>query len=393
ECSVRSPSGSGRASEPEDEIPEHETLPQSNMVLRKRIKRIRQGMRRYNTQLAALKRELKGCKGKLADQHKQTLEYASRMDEYDKKFEESSRKFSTVLQELNKCKTELQYWRSKSPAHPLLCYNCSQSVGENPGQQLQAGMLMQGGEDALVYVPLAAAPAPEAAEKAMPPLLLTNRDDGRDRWHQAEGSVTNLERSFDFDRSSVPRSSLEPLPQGSQLVPYHPPPPPSQPSSSSHIQQHPFQSISCSQQAITETSCSLLGCSMAATNSSSVPAVQPLPISQPLVGTSAITTSPTLSAAPPNLPTSSCVMTSPSYSAFHTCVTSQSSSDHRWFGGGQEHAEDLSMSRPCKRYLDDDTEYGHLKRRSSDEDSDNCDNDDTVGRRVKERKRIKLDAF
>lgn len=53
---------------------------------------------RYNSQLVALKRELKGCKGKLADQHKQLLEYSTRMDEYDKKFEESSRKFSTVLQ-------------------------------------------------------------------------------------------------------------------------------------------------------------------------------------------------------------------------------------------------------------------------------------------------------
>ncbi|XP_066955440.1 uncharacterized protein [Macrobrachium rosenbergii] len=96
ECSVRSPSGSGRSSEPEDKMPEHEALPRSNMVLRKRIKRIRQ--RRRNAQFPAMRRELKSCKGKLADQHKQVLEYTTRMDEYDKKFEESSRKFSTVLQ-------------------------------------------------------------------------------------------------------------------------------------------------------------------------------------------------------------------------------------------------------------------------------------------------------
>lgn len=50
------------------------------------------------------------------------------------------------------------------------------------------------------------------------------------------------------------------------------------------------------------------------------------------------------------------------------------------------------MSRCCKRYYDDDTDSG-LKRRSSDDDSDAVDiNDDTVGRRVKERKRIKLDV-
>ncbi|XP_066955441.1 uncharacterized protein [Macrobrachium rosenbergii] len=98
ECSVRSPSGSGRSSEPEDKMPEHEALPRSNMVLRKRIKRIRQRRCRRNAQFPAMRRELKSCKGKLADQHKQVLEYTTRMDEYDKKFEESSRKFSTVLQ-------------------------------------------------------------------------------------------------------------------------------------------------------------------------------------------------------------------------------------------------------------------------------------------------------
>lgn len=60
------------------------------------------------------------------------------MDEYDKKNEETSRKFSTLLQELNKCKTELQYWRSKTPALPPLCNNCGQ-VGFilKPTEELQ----------------------------------------------------------------------------------------------------------------------------------------------------------------------------------------------------------------------------------------------------------------
>merc|ERR1719361_1898725 len=102
--------------------------PQSNMVLRKRIRRIRQGMRRYNDQLVEVKKELKVCKTKMEAQTKQVHEYSSRLEEYDKKFEESSRKFQTLLTELNKCKTELQYWRSKSTtflALPSTCASCS----------------------------------------------------------------------------------------------------------------------------------------------------------------------------------------------------------------------------------------------------------------------------
>lgn len=71
-----------------------------------------------------MRRDLRTCKSKIAEQQKQILEYATRMDEYDKKNEETSRKFSTLLQELNKCKTELQYWRSKTPAITPMCNNC-----------------------------------------------------------------------------------------------------------------------------------------------------------------------------------------------------------------------------------------------------------------------------
>lgn len=81
-------------------------------------------MSRYNNQLTVMRRDLRTCKSKIAEQQKQILEYASRMDEYDKKNEETSRKFSTLLQELNKCKTELQYWRSKTPAIPSTYNNC-----------------------------------------------------------------------------------------------------------------------------------------------------------------------------------------------------------------------------------------------------------------------------
>lgn len=116
----------------EESLPPSPPPPQSNMVLRKRIHRIKQGMKKYNDQLSALRSDLRTCKRKtalqqkqiaeqqkqIAEQQKQILEYANRLDDYDKKSEESSRKFQTLLQELNKCKTELQYWRSRSPALP-----------------------------------------------------------------------------------------------------------------------------------------------------------------------------------------------------------------------------------------------------------------------------------
>lgn len=68
------------------------------MVLRKRIRKIKQGMKRYNSQLTLMRRDLKSCKAKIADQQKQIVEYATRLDDNDKKNEETSRKFSTLLQ-------------------------------------------------------------------------------------------------------------------------------------------------------------------------------------------------------------------------------------------------------------------------------------------------------
>lgn len=104
---------------------------QSNIALRKRLKKLKQGMKRYNSQLALVKKELKLYKSKMCEQQKQFHEYTARMDDYEKKNEETSRKFSTLLQELNKCKTELQYWRSKSPLSSL-CVSCGKRNGMSP---------------------------------------------------------------------------------------------------------------------------------------------------------------------------------------------------------------------------------------------------------------------
>lgn len=127
--------------------------PQNHMVLRKGIRKIKQGMKIYNNQLSVLRTELRTCKRKAAEQgkqlseqqnllaehQKQTLEYANRLDENDKKNEEMARKFSTLLQELNKCKTELQFWRSKSPAIPSVCSSCNQKLAPVlPPEDLQA---------------------------------------------------------------------------------------------------------------------------------------------------------------------------------------------------------------------------------------------------------------
>nr|CAD7460733.1 unnamed protein product [Timema tahoe] len=102
----------------------------------------------YNSQLSLMRRDLKNCKGKIAEQQKQIQEYANRLDENDKKNEETSRKFSTLLQELNKCKTELQYWRSKSPANPSMCMTCGTVMAPVPSEDLQAlanqGVLPEG---------------------------------------------------------------------------------------------------------------------------------------------------------------------------------------------------------------------------------------------------------
>ncbi|KFB47847.1 hypothetical protein ZHAS_00015895 [Anopheles sinensis] len=124
--------------------------PQSNMVLRKGIRKIKQGMKRYNNQLTVLRSELRTCRRKateqaktiteqqklLAEQQKQTLEFANRLDETDKKNEELSRKFSTVLQKKKNMKKKIKTTKHRSGKKSTIAFigakseGCSNSVGE-----------------------------------------------------------------------------------------------------------------------------------------------------------------------------------------------------------------------------------------------------------------------
>jgi hypothetical protein len=45
------------------------------------------------------------------------------------------------VQELNKCKTEFQYWRSKSPATPLVCGSCGGVIQPQPSFEELRGLL------------------------------------------------------------------------------------------------------------------------------------------------------------------------------------------------------------------------------------------------------------
>ncbi|XP_037069317.1 F-box only protein 28-like [Pollicipes pollicipes] len=85
-----------------------------NSALKKKIGRMSKQLKKSTAQLASVKKEMRSYKARVEEQSRTIAEYTARLDDHDKKFDESARKFTTVLQELNECKTELQYWRSRS---------------------------------------------------------------------------------------------------------------------------------------------------------------------------------------------------------------------------------------------------------------------------------------
>lgn len=86
------------------------------IALKKRLKNIEINNKRNSTQIMTLKRELTLAKKKCNQKQRIANTMRTRFDDNDKKLETMNRKLSAVLEELSKCKTELQYWRSTSPS-------------------------------------------------------------------------------------------------------------------------------------------------------------------------------------------------------------------------------------------------------------------------------------
>ncbi|CAN7983350.1 unnamed protein product [Ixodes hexagonus] len=90
--------------------------PPVNPTVKKRLRKLRESMKKNSGQVLALRRELKLTRRRVASQQRHIVELKARYDDYDQKLQTTSHKLNAVLQELSRCKTELQYWRSKSPA-------------------------------------------------------------------------------------------------------------------------------------------------------------------------------------------------------------------------------------------------------------------------------------
>ncbi|XP_059490125.1 F-box only protein 28 [Neocloeon triangulifer] len=135
-------------------------LTRTAVAMKKRMNRMRITLHRTNTQMTALRREVRNLRNSNAEQRAQLAECKTRIDECDKKNEEMTRKFGTLLQELNKCKTEFQYWRSKSPA--ITCGSCGHIV--HPAHEAIPGQLCPvAGPSNQGEAAQAAAPVEEAA--------------------------------------------------------------------------------------------------------------------------------------------------------------------------------------------------------------------------------------
>lgn len=108
------------------------------LALKKRLRNMEICFKRNGTQILTLKRELTLMKKKCNQKQRIANTVRTRFDDYDKKFETTNRKLSAVLEELSKCKTELQYWRSTSPSSSTptpnvklnQCSRCSETANE-----------------------------------------------------------------------------------------------------------------------------------------------------------------------------------------------------------------------------------------------------------------------
>lgn len=93
-----------------------------NPITRQRIKQLERRSKYQVSLMKGFKNELKICKRKLNKSQATIKQYKGMLDEYEQKFETLNSKFENVLEELTKCKSEIQYMWPK-PAQekrPLL---------------------------------------------------------------------------------------------------------------------------------------------------------------------------------------------------------------------------------------------------------------------------------
>ncbi|XP_075549658.1 uncharacterized protein LOC142583189 isoform X2 [Dermacentor variabilis] len=114
--------------------PQSPQPPPVNPTVKKRLRKLRESMKKNSGQVLALRRELKLTRRRVTSQQRHIVEMKARQDDYDQKLQTTSRKLNAVLQELNRCKTELQYWRSKSPAVPACACGKTTPLGGGPAQ-------------------------------------------------------------------------------------------------------------------------------------------------------------------------------------------------------------------------------------------------------------------
>lgn len=120
--------------------PQSPQPPPVNPTVKKRLRKLRESMKKNSGQVLALRRELKLTRRRVASQQRHLVELKARYDDYDQKMQTTSRKLNAVLQELSRCKTELQYWRSKSPAVPTCACGKATPLGPSSSSSSSSGL-------------------------------------------------------------------------------------------------------------------------------------------------------------------------------------------------------------------------------------------------------------
>lgn len=102
-----------------DEYWDDEEPPTSSQlaVVNSRIAKLSKTLKKNNSQIVQLRRDMRSQRQRSQDQSRLISEYAVRIDEHDKKLDDASIKFSALLQELSECRRELGQWRQLCDTH------------------------------------------------------------------------------------------------------------------------------------------------------------------------------------------------------------------------------------------------------------------------------------